>query len=235
MLYFPADAHALFLGEEQEGEDKGVSTLFVVNQVSPGRILATIERLADNLNPVRQLYLGAGFLSRCTPEYIEQVANWLLLSADTDNLALTVEASYVDAHTLKTIERIDKWIYTVMMLDVVNPNYHNTMWMLKRPDCYKPLGLNEELLEKVYIKSDFGKTTLVTPLRYTHYSRYQDYGRDTLIEASDKYDARLPVPYPHVYEALRSEETFRFKVAAGESLEIKSSLSPKLIFRSNPT
>lgn len=236
MLYFPPDVKAMFTGEEQEGDDKGTYTLFVVSEVEIKDLKNAIDKLYASKRNVRQLYLGAGFLSKVTPEYIQSVAQAFDDEPTYNDVSITIEASYFDARTLVACPRIGKWIYTAMMLDAVNPNYHNTMALFNSPPLLEGYGLNENLLGKIFIKMDFAKTTLVVPFHQHFYSRYQDYSGDTLL-ACNSSETPPPVPYPIVRQISSDPESFAdldlsVFVMKSDAYELKAGWAPSKIFRS---
>lgn len=239
MMYFEANDNALFAGTEQEGPMQGTETLFVVGEVNVGLIDDYIEAHEHATGrKVGQIYLGAGFLSQCSPFYVRMIASFVEMGFG-DALMLTVEASYLDVKTLIENPRVDHWVYTAMMLGSVNPNYKQTMELLTNPVLQKLMKLTPDLLEKVSVKTDFAGTTIVVAAKDVAWSKYQDYGNDTLLWATDDVRKDKKVPMPMVQELSadpkKSEVLDLTKMdPKAPSYEVTVGWSPKLIFRSNP-
>lgn len=233
MIYFPSNERALFLGKEQEGPSKGALTLFVVGHISLSVLHSQLISLSQERS-VDQVYFGAGFLSQAEPEYLRMAT---ALVAETVDSLITVEASYVDLR-LCADEHINRWIYTAQMLDTVNPNYHHTMKMLTSRDLHKVMDVSASALNKIYVKVDFAKTTMVTKLSDLDYSKYEDYGDDKVLDSNTIAGVfERTVPYPQTMEIKRELETnklkaFVSKVKAGPSFQLKVGWSPQHIFRS---
>jgi hypothetical protein len=195
MLYFAPNEYAVFVGTEQEGPDQGASTLFVVNEVDIGDLDDAFDEAERTGHTITQIYLGAGFLSKIRHRYIEQVASYLSMM-DPKIIKLTVEACFVDLKTLREIPRITRWIYTPMMLDAVSPEYRHTMALLTNPNIRELMKVTQEMLDKVFVKLDFNKTTIVTALKDLHYSSYAAYADDQILFTSNKGAGRPQIPYP---------------------------------------
>lgn len=237
MIYFSATDNALFAGTEQEGPMQGTETLFVVGEVNVGLIddhLAAHE--ATTGRKVGQVYLGAGFLSKCSPAYVRHVAAFLEMGFG-DALMLTVEASYLDVKVLKECNRIDHWVYTAMMLGSINPNYQQTMQVLTNKALQDRLGFTPDLLEKVSIKTDFAGTTMVVAAKDVAFSKYSDYGDDTMLWATDGFNRQQKVPHPMV-QALSANPNKHEVVditkidPKAPNYEVTVAWPPKMIFRS---
>jgi hypothetical protein len=238
MMYFEANDNALFAGTEQEGPMQGTETLFVVGEVNVGLIDDYIEAHEHQTSrKVGQIYLGAGFLSKCGPDYVRLVSNFIEFGFG-DALMLTVEASYLDVKLLQECPRVDHWVYTAMMLGSVNPNYHQTMALLTNTELQKRMKFTPDLLEKVSVKTDFAGTTIVVAAKEVAWSKYQDYN-DTLLWATDEVrkDKKVPMPMLQTLSADPSKpETIDLTKMdpKAASYEVTVGWSPKLIFRSNP-
>jgi hypothetical protein len=238
MLYFGTNDNALFAGTEQEGPMQGTETLFVVGEVNVSLIDDYIEAHEHQTGRrVGQVYLGAGFLSRCSPAYVRHVAAFVEMGFG-DALMLTVEASYLDVKVLRECPRIDHWVYTAMMLGSVNPNYQQTMQVLTNKTLQECLELTPELLEKVSVKTDFAGTTMVVAAKDVAWSKYQDYN-DTLLWTSVTAIKGQKFPMPMLQELSadpRKQEVLDLTKMdpKAPSYEVTVGWSPKLIFRSNP-
>jgi hypothetical protein len=239
MMYFKANDNALFTGTEQEGPMQGTETLFVVGEVNIGLIDDYMEtHVHQTGRQIGQVYLGAGFLSKCGPAYVRHVASFLEMGFG-DALMLTVEASYLDVKVLREHPRIDHWVYTAMMLGSINPNYHQTMMLLTNKALQEKMNFTPDLLEKVSVKTDFAGTTMVVAAKDVAWSRYQDYGDDNLLWAADGFEHGNKVPMPMVQEL--SADPSKPEILdltkmdpKAASYEVTVGWSPKLIFRSNP-
>jgi hypothetical protein len=238
MMYFKANDCALFTGKEQEGAFQGTETLFVVGEVNVGHIDDAIADHERQGGAFGQIYLGAGFLSKCGPAYVRHIASYIEMGFG-DAMVLTVEASYIDVKTLRECPRIDHWVYTAMMLGCVNPNYHQTMMLLTNQALQEKMEFRSDLLEKVSVKTDFAGTTIVCAAKDVAWSRYQDYGDDTLLWATEGFTRDNKVPLPMVQE-LSADPSKPEILDLGKmdpkaaSYEVTVGWSPKLIFRSNP-
>lgn len=240
MLYFKETDNALFVGTEQEGPMQGTETLFVVGEVNVGLIDDHIrEHELASGREVGQIYLGAGFLSKCSPNYVKHVASFISMGFG-DSLMLTVEASYLDVKLLKEYDRIDHWVYTAMMLGSINPNYQQTMQILTNKELQKRMEFNAHLLDKVSVKTDFGGTTMVVAAKEVAYSRYGDYGDDVVLWASDGFSRDNKVPHPMVLSL--SADPKKVEVVditkvdpKAPDYEVTVAWPPKMIFRSQGT
>lgn len=239
MMYFEANDNALFAGTEQEGPLQGTETLFVVGEVNVGLIDDYIDHHEHATGRrIGQIYIGAGFLSPCSPAYVRLVSNFIEMGFG-DAMMLTVEASYLDVKTMVECPRLDHWVYTAMMLGSINPNYKQTMELLTNQELQKRMKLTPDLLEKVSVKTDFAGTTMVVAAKDVAWSKYQDYGDDTLLWSSDSVRKDKKVPMPMVTEL--SADPKKPEVLdltkmdpKAPSYEVTVGWSPKLIFRSNP-
>lgn len=200
MIYFSATDNALFAGTEQEGPMQGTETLFVVGEVNVGILDDHMQaHEATTGRKIGQVYLGAGFLSKCGPNYVRHIAAFLETGFG-DSLMLTVEASYLGVSVLRDTPRIDHWVYTAMMLGSINPNYKQTMQILTNKALQERMAFTPELLDKVSVKTDFAGTTMVVAAKDVAFSKYGDYGDDTMLWASDGFDREQKVPHPMVVE-----------------------------------
>lgn len=237
MFYFNATDTALFAGTEQEGPMQGTETLFVVGEVNVGIIEDTIDAHEKaTKRKVGQIYLGAGFLSRCTPEYIENVAAFLEMGYG-DALMMTVEASYLGVNVLKSTPRIDHWVYTAMMLGSINPNYKQTMQILTNKGLQERMGFTYELLDKVSVKTDFAGATIVVSAKDVAFSKYGDYGDDILLWSPEGFNPKQKVPHPMVQSFTRDPLVHEVLDLTkmdpkADNYEATVAWAPKLIFRS---
>lgn len=237
MLYFKETDNALFVGTEQEGPMQGTETLFVVGEVNVGLIDDHIQAHEANTGrKVGQIYLGAGFLSKCGPNYVKHVASFVDMGFG-DALTLTVEASYLDVKLLKEYPRIDHWVYTAMMLGSVNPNYKQTMQILTNKALQERMEFTTEMLKKVSVKTDFAGTTMVVAASEVAFSKYGDYGDDKLLWATDSFNAANKVPHPMVLSL--SADPKKHEVVditkidpKATDYEVTVAWTPKMIFRS---
>ena len=197
MIYFSATDNALFAGTEQEGPMQGTETLFVVGEVNVGILDDHMQaHEATTGRKIGQVYLGAGFLSRCGPNYVRHIAAFLDTGGDA--LTLTVEASYLGVSVLRDTPRVDHWVYTAMMLGSINPNYKQTMEILTNKELQKRMDFTPDLIGKVSIKTDFAGTTMVVAATDVAFSKYGDYGEDTMLWATDGFNREKKVPHPMV-------------------------------------
>lgn len=239
MLYFKDGERVVFCGEEKEGPSKGALTLFVSGETSVISIHSAIHSLLEGLT-VKQIYLGAGFLSRVTPAYVKVIASYVETQLP-EEVELTVEASYISFATLSNTPRITRWIYTTQMLNVPNPNYRQTMAVLSNPELRRALKLTDEALDKILIKVDFDKTCMVMraqDVAFTNYETpYEDrvllyetqVGEDQEIKPLEAVDP----PYPIKLSLNTSTPKFEFRVNEDfPTAEVSVSPSPKFIFRS---
>jgi hypothetical protein len=236
MIYFSATDNALFAGTEQEGPMQGTETLFVVGEVNVGILDDHMQaHEATTGRKIGQVYLGAGFLSRCGPNYIRHIAAFL--DTGGDSLVLTVEASYLSVPVLRDTPRVDHWVYTAMMLGSINPNYKQTMQVLTNKALQERMGLTPELLDKVSVKTDFAGTTMVVAATDVAFSKYGDYGDDTMLWATDGFDREKKVPHPMRVDLSadpKVQETIDLRKfdPKADNYEATVAWHPRLIFRS---
>lgn len=208
MLVFADKEQALFIGVEQEGINKGTETLFVVNEVPTSEIRRSHAH--ENLcnGKIKQVYLGAGFLSRVSRAYINKVVAYL----DKFQIpaTLTIEACYVDLAFMVSMDRMPTWIYTPMMKGFVVPDYEEVLETLANSNSR--LSIAEiSCRVNVYIKFDMYESVLIVPLTEVIFNKYGTYGEDRVI-LSDTFSAEAKRPsleYPGDRRALDAPKVFR--------------------------
>jgi phosphohistidine phosphatase SixA len=170
MLTFESEQKALFIGKEQEGYFKGTPTLFVRGEVPLDKVLAALTE-----HEVKQLYLGAGFLSEPSTRYVNLVANSIPRSVVLTFETQQPESATSFLQTVSELPQVSSLILTLMMKGTYADK------LVELVDLANKLSQSSKTSTVVQLKYDAHSCVSVHVGKDTYLSVYADYSEDKLL------------------------------------------------------
>jgi hypothetical protein len=173
VIYFDHQTNpreALFEGfEREEGPCKGKMTLFVVREPAVEKILKCIK---DALDPHKQVYLGAGFLSPVSEEYVIKVVSGLSKLEGTPEPAITLETGNF------ALARSLEWMTNL-------PNFSMVLTLMlqgKATEGAEEIVKNLHLFPNCRVKIDIGERAMVIDRKViAPPAAYKEYANDRIL------------------------------------------------------
>lgn len=180
MLYFKPNTNAVFIGDEKEGNSKGLKTLFAVGEPKPSRVLELAVE-----NKVDRVYFGAGFLRTVSKDYVNKIIKLIKdlediefkkaeTTQEVDAIIFALELKLSDTSELaqygtldETVSILEELIVTVCIGEnsFTGTRYFDTIVALKKL----------ETNTKIYLKFDIDNTVVVTPIDSIDVSGYHEF------------------------------------------------------------
>jgi hypothetical protein len=175
MLYFKPKAKAIFVGKEKEGSAKGTDTLFIVGEPAAENILECLD-----YNQVSRIYFGAGFLAPVSLTYLIKTfreLNSYLNHKGTQGVKIAIEAKFKDWDNFINLVGCSELILTLESEGVKLLGSYETIVA----ETLKEIKAHRNS-HQVFIKTDFNKTVLVTPISQLVVSSYYEFNSaDTVL------------------------------------------------------